>query len=170
MICDPRIAVAAPATFIMNRQTYMHAGGAQDSEQIWHGMTALRFDHEEILLSMVPRPVAVLAVTSDFFPIEGTRRFWELHCKNEQYIQLVEDDSVHSFTKNLAKAVAEFFSSHLLGHKVSPSANKMKPLEPSLLWCTLSGQVRSEYADSRAVHEETCTRLEEACQSPQCVE
>ena len=85
MICDPRIAAAAPTTFIMNRQSYMHTGQAQDSEQIWPGMTALGFDHEDILLMMAPRPVQVQAVKWDFFPIEGTRRtvarckrFWDM--------------------------------------------------------------------------------------------
>lgn len=73
MVCDPRMAAAAPATFIMNRRSYIYSGNAQDSEQIWPGMTALGFDHEDILMAMAPRPVLVLAVSSDFFPIEGTR-------------------------------------------------------------------------------------------------
>ncbi|MDO8685292.1 MAG: prolyl oligopeptidase family serine peptidase, partial [Clostridiales bacterium] len=73
MIFDPRIAAAAPATFIMNRRTYMYTDGAQDAEQVWSGMTALGFDHEDILMAMIPKPVLVLAVKSDFFPIEGTR-------------------------------------------------------------------------------------------------
>ena len=74
MLGDPRIAAAAPATFIMDRRSYMWCGQAQDSEQIWPGFTADGFDHEDILLAMAPKPVCVLAVTSDFFPIEGTRR------------------------------------------------------------------------------------------------
>lgn len=67
MVCDPRIAAAAPATFIMNRRTYLFAGGAQDAEQIWPGMSALGFDHEDILLAVAPKPVRVLSVQYDFF-------------------------------------------------------------------------------------------------------
>ena len=74
MMADPRIAAAAPATFIMNRDSYQRTGQSQDAEQIWSGFTGGGYDHEDILLAMAPKPVCVLAVTSDFFPIEGTRR------------------------------------------------------------------------------------------------
>ncbi|MDF2720089.1 MAG: hypothetical protein K0R28_7014, partial [Paenibacillus sp.] len=91
MVCDDRLAAAAPATFIMNRQQYMHAGGVQDAEQIWAGLTAAGFDHEDLLLSFAPKPLLVLAVQYDFFPIEATRRtvarcgrFWDMHGKSEQ--------------------------------------------------------------------------------------
>ncbi|HEY9250035.1 MAG TPA: prolyl oligopeptidase family serine peptidase, partial [Rariglobus sp.] len=104
MICEPRIAAAAPGTFIMNRESYLFAGQAQDAEQIWPNMSALGFDHEDILLGMVPRPVLVLAVTGDIFPIEGTRRtvqrcrrFWDMYgCGGG--LQLAEDESHHMYT------------------------------------------------------------------------
>jgi hypothetical protein len=70
MIADTRLAAAAPGTFVMNRQTYMYTGGAQDAEQIWPGFTAAGYDHEDILLGMAPRPVRVLAVEN----LESLRR------------------------------------------------------------------------------------------------
>jgi cephalosporin-C deacetylase-like acetyl esterase len=165
MLSDPRIAAAAPATFVMSRQTYLYAGQAQDSEQIWPRFTALGFDHEDILLAMVPRPVLALAVTWDFFPIEGvrrtverTRRFWELYGKSS-YIDLVEDDSDHHYTRRMAKATAEFLSYHLLGEKVTPPEEGIQAIEPSKLWCTETGQVRGEIAEARAVFDENCARL-----------
>jgi hypothetical protein len=167
MICDPRVAAAAPATFIMNRQTYMHANQAQDAEQIWPGMTALGFDHEDILLSMVPKPVLVLAVKYDFFPIEGTRRtvertrrFWEMYGKDNSF-GLFEDASIHKYTRPMAKKAAEFFSWHLLGNMASPSDQEVEPITPSLLWCTKSGQVRGEMENSRAAFEENRDRVNE---------
>ncbi|NLC67670.1 MAG: hypothetical protein GX754_02555 [Clostridiaceae bacterium] len=51
MMCDPRIAAAAPATFLMNCQANMYTGIPQDSEQLWPGLTAIGFDHEDILIS-----------------------------------------------------------------------------------------------------------------------
>jgi len=166
-VCDPRIAAAAPTTFIMNRQTYMYTGGAQDAEQIWPGVTALGFDHEDVLLMMTPKPVRVLAVTSDFFPIEGTRRtvarckrLWEIYGKAD-CVDLVEDQSTHIFTPTLAKAAAEFFSLHLLGKKVTPSDDGIAELPPSDLWCTQSGETRGEIPGVRFVYEENCDRLAE---------
>ncbi|NSW91442.1 MAG: prolyl oligopeptidase family serine peptidase [Firmicutes bacterium] len=167
MMCDPRIAAAAPATFLMNRQTYMYTDMPQDSEQIWPGLTARGFDHEDILISMVPKPVLVLAVTSDFFPIEGTRRtvertrrFWEMYGKKDN-LKLFEDDSDHRYTRPMAKAAAEFFSEHLLGQKISPDDESINPIEPSILWCTISGQVKGDMDNARTVYDENCDRLKE---------
>jgi len=167
MLADPRVAAAAPATFVMNRQTYMYSGGAQDAEQIWPGVTLLGLDHEDILLAMAPKPVRVLAVKYDFFPIEGTRRtversrrLWGLFGK-EDCVDLVEDDSVHHYTPLLARAAAAFFSRHLLGAAVEVDSDRIQAIAPSDLWCTSSGQVRADYPDARFVFDENLERLRE---------
>ena len=165
MICDPRIAAAAPATFTMNRKTYMYAGGCQDAEQIWPKYTAMGFDHEDFVLMMAPRPVRVLVVASDFFCIEGarltvdrTKRFWEMYGKAD-CLDIVEDESVHHYTGKLACAAAEFFSLHLLGNKITPDKDSLITPQASSLKCTKSGQVRGDYDITRAVHEENVDRL-----------
>jgi hypothetical protein len=165
MICDPRIYAAAPATFVMNRKTYMYMGEDQDAEQIWPGFTALGYDHEDILLSMAPRPARVLAVQWDFFPIEGTRqsvsrckRFWDMYGKGDCF-DMIEDASTHNYTDVLAKAVAEFFSLHLLGEKVASHHKNIEPINTKELVCTQTGQVRSEFEDTRFVFEENCERM-----------
>ncbi|MFC3772682.1 alpha/beta hydrolase family protein [Paenibacillus sp. GCM10012303] len=168
MLCDPRIAAAAPGTFIMNRSSYLYSGQAQDAEQVWRGMSKLGFDHEDLLIAMAPRPVLVLAVTSDFFPIEGTRRtvartkrFWEMYGVNHSP-GIAEDRSTHAYTRPLADAAAEFFAKHLS----VPGRDTRKEIRIELLGqaeldCTKSGQVRGDYADARAVYEENGARLDE---------
>ncbi|WP_127587890.1 acetylxylan esterase [Paenibacillus koleovorans] len=160
MLADPRIAAAAPATFIMNRRTYLYAGGAQDAEQIWPGFSSAGLDHEDILLAMAPKPVLVLAVKYDFFPIEGTRetvdrtrRFWEMYGR-EANLRYVEDTWTHRYTEKLARAAAQFFSEHLLRRDAASGA--IRPMEPAELWCTGSGQVHG--ADSRKVYHENIDR------------
>jgi hypothetical protein len=145
----------------------MHAGGAQDAEQIWPGFTAAGFDHEDILIAMVPRPVRVLAVTGDFFPIEGTRRtvqrcqrFWKMYDRPTG-LDLVEDESTHMFTRTLARAAAEFFSRHLLRREHQPDDERIAPFEPQQLWCTRSGYVKDQFPDSVAVFEANQERLKE---------
>ncbi len=165
MVCDERIAAAAPATFIMNRQQYMHAGGVQDAEQIWPGLTGLGYDHEDLLLAFAPKPLLVCAVTYDFFPIEATRRtvsrtrrFWEMHGRAEQH-RLVEDRSTHRYTDKLAIAAADFFAQYLAGQSESVRADyreraartRLTPLAPEQLHCTTSGQVRQEFADAESL-------------------
>ncbi len=167
MIADTRIAAAVPATFIMSRRSYLHAGGAQDAEQIWPGFSARGFDHEDILLAMTPRPVRVLAVTSDFFPIEGTRatvsrckRFWEMYGRND-YLDLIEENSTHAFNANMARAAAAFFARHLLNRDAAFDEGSIAPFVPEQLWCMASGQVRGEITDAAFVHEANRERLEE---------
>ncbi len=167
MMADPRIAAAAPGTFIMNRRTYMYCGGAQDAEQIWPGMTKAGLDHEDILLAMCPKPVCVLAVAYDFFPIEGTRqtvercrRLWDL-CGKKTNLELIEDTTTHSYTPKLAREAARFFSSHLLGKAIKVNSDTIQPIEPSQLWCTSSGQVREDFEDIHAAFEENQDRLNE---------
>lgn len=172
MLADPRIAAAAPGTFVMSRETYMWTGGAQDSEQIWPGFTTAGFDHEDVLLAMCPKPVRVLAVKYDFFPIEGTRRtvercqrLWRL-CGHPSDVDLVEDQFVHNYTPKLIDAATEFFARHLLGKRsVRVLANAATPFEPSTLWCTRTGQVRSSIPGARIVRDENVLRLKELSRS-----
>ncbi len=166
MICDQRIAAAAPGTFIMNRRSFVKARGVLDAEQIWEGMSALGFDHEDILLAMAPRPVLVLAASYDFFPVEGTmetfrraKRFWELYGKPEN-LEIFVDNSPHSYTEDMARRAADFFSRHLLG-KPYENRTDMPVLEESLLNCTQSGQVRGDYQKAKFVYEENLDRLKE---------
>ena len=167
MLAEPRVAAAAPATFIMNRETYQRTGQPQDAEQIWPGFTAAGFDHEDILLAMAPKPVCVLAVTSDFFPIEGTRRtvsrsrrIWELSGRGAA-LELVEDESTHAYTPKLARAAAGFFAQHLLGKTVDLAGVEPKPFAPDQLYSTKSGQVRADFADAEFVFDATAVRLKE---------
>ncbi|HLK55183.1 MAG TPA: prolyl oligopeptidase family serine peptidase [Chthonomonadaceae bacterium] len=167
LLADPRLAAAAPGTFIMNRETYMFSGGAQDAEQIWPGFTAAGYDHEDVLLMLAPKPMRVLAVTEDFFPIEGTRRtvarckrLWGLYGQ-EANIDLVEDVASHAYTRPLARAAAEFFSRHLLGREATPDPSRIAPFSAEKLWCTQSGQVRGEMEGTVSVHEANVERLQQ---------
>jgi len=172
MLADPRVAAAAPGTLLMDRQAYQLCGGAQDAEQVWPGFTAAGLDHEDILIAMAPRPVRVLAVQYDFFPIEGTRRsvercrrFWDLAGRPDG-LDLVEDASPHAYTEALARAAAEFFSKHLLGAAVVPDSATIKPLPPEQLRCTPGGQVRAWQPEARFVFDENQDRLRALREAP----
>ncbi|MDF2721232.1 MAG: hypothetical protein K0Q59_907, partial [Paenibacillus sp.] len=165
MVCDPRIAAAAPGTFIMSRESYILAGQSQDAEQIWRSMSKHGFDHEDILMALAPRPVLVLAATADFFPIEGTRntvartkRFWELFGVANR-IGLQEDRSVHQYSPRLADAAARFFAEHLLGDRRPLETTAIiAPLDRERLNSTRSGQVRGDIDAVRGVYEENVDR------------
>lgn len=169
MVCDERLAAAAPATFIMNRQQYMHAGGVQDAEQIWAGLTAVGFDHEDLVLSFAPKPLLVLAVQYDFFPIEATRRtvarcgrFWDMHGKGGM-MRIEEDASTHRYTDKLARTAAEFFREHLSvrTEPVAPGQAPLSPLPVEQLLCTSHGQVVRSLPAAKTVLDEITARCEQ---------
>ncbi len=168
MLADPRIAAAAPGTFIMTRDSYQRTGQAQDAEQIWSGFTRAGCDHEDILIAMAPKPVCVLAVTADFFPIEGTRRtvararrLWSLFPAPAS-LELVEDRATHAYTPVLAQAAARFFSRHLLGAEADLAGFTPAPWPEETLGCTRTGQVRTEFAAAEFVFDATHARGEAA--------
>ncbi len=165
MICDQRLAAAAPGTFLMSANGWMHTGSGQDMEQIWPGLLATGFEHEDILLAMAPRPTLVLAATYDFFPIESTRdtiargrKFWDIYGKNSN-LELFEQVVRHEYTPEMAAKSAEFFSEHLLGKKVKVDNSKVMPIRTSQLFCTKSGQLRGEIEGALFVHEENKSNL-----------
>jgi hypothetical protein len=166
MMCDDRLAAAAPGTFIMNRQQYMHAGGVQDAEQVWPGWSAEGFDHEDLLLVFAPKPVLVLAAQYDFFPIEATRRtvercrrFWGM-LGREEALQIEEDATTHRYTDRLASEAAAFFSRTLNGKEWIAPAEELPALSTDSLICTATGQVRLDWPAprSRSVLEENRER------------
>ncbi|MGH7997256.1 MAG: alpha/beta hydrolase family protein [Opitutaceae bacterium] len=173
MLADPRIAAAAPCTFIMSRDSYQRTGQAQDAEQIWPGFTRAGYDHEDILLAMAPKPVCVLAVTDDFFPIEGTRRTVE-RCRRlwglfgaEEALELVEDASLHVYTPALAQAAARFFARHLPRREAEfPAA---APFPEARLNATKSGQVRADFPSAEFVFEANLERCRAAEASRQAL-
>ena len=165
MICEPRISAAAPANFITNRRTYMYVDQTQDMEQIFPGMSAIGFDHEDIVMIMAPKPVLILASAYDFFPIEGTRatfkrvkRFWEF-CGKSENIELFETKDRHCYNREMAKKAAEFFSLHFLGKCADIKDDRIKLFDIRDLTCTKSGQVRGDMDDARFVYEDNCDSL-----------
>jgi hypothetical protein len=166
MMCEPRIAAAAPCSFLTDRESWIRVGAVSDAEQVWPGLTAKLWDYEDALIAMVPRPVRVLAAKYDVFPIEGTRRIvenskrhWQIY-DSEKNIDIVEDAVEHMYSRNLAKAAAEFFAYHFLGRKkVLFDDNKVNAIESNLLWCTKKGQIRETFDDARFVFEENLSVL-----------
>ena len=166
MLADRRLAAAAPATFIMNRKYYQKTGQAQDREQIWPGLTEHGIDHEDIVLSMAPKPVLLLGVIHDFFPIEATERtylrchrIWEALGTGGD-IERFYDDSDHHYTRKMAQKSAAFFAKHLLGREIAPIDDAIvNAIDPKLLFCTSTGQVLTSIAGARTVYDENVAEL-----------
>lgn len=111
---DARIGAAAIATFVTSRASYRTFGQAQDAEQ--HLIGAGPLDHGDFLAAMAPRPVAVLAATWDFFPIEGTfdsyarARLAYDKTGSAELLSLRTADCGHGYTPPLRNEAVEFFT------------------------------------------------------------
>lgn len=159
MLLEERLAAAAPGTFVTSRGAIFDSGYAQDSEQIWRGFSEAGYDHADLLLSFAPKPLCVLSVEYDFFPIEGTRatmgevrRFWEMFGRGD-CLQSVEDRARHGYTENLGEAAAEFFAG-IFGCDAARVNVDRTPLPERRLWATRGGQVLSDYPESNTIFDE----------------
>jgi dienelactone hydrolase len=86
MLCEPRLAAAAPCTFPTTLDALFKSGNVQDMEQIVPGCFVHGPDHDDFLTALAPRPVMAGAVAYDQFPIEGSyeavnraRKVYELY-------------------------------------------------------------------------------------------
>lgn len=158
MLVEPRLAAAAPATFLTRRREYMWSGRSLDAEQHLLGGTTAGIDHEDCLIAMAPRPVLVLAVDYDTFPIEGTlaaveraRRIYRV-LGAEDRLTLLRARSTHSYHPDLARGAVEFFVQHLAGADPgSADHREPEPLPAEFLRCTRSGQVLQDRPQARRV-------------------
>lgn len=158
MMVEPRLAAAAPGTFVMRRLEYMWTGQAQDLEQIIPSGTLNGLDHEDFLIAMAPRPVLVLAAEYDYFCIEGTRASVERARRiygilgKEDNLGLATGRHTHSYSPVLAKASTEFFCRHFLSKSPSEVDHaEPEPLFPDKLNCTESGQIMLDIPDTRRI-------------------
>lgn len=167
MMVEPRLAAAAPGTFLMRRLEYMWTGQAQDSEQIIPAGTLNGLDHEDFLIAMAPRPVRVLAAEYDYFCLEGTRvsverarRIYRLFGKEEN-LSLATDRMTHQYSPALARAATEFFCRHLIGKPAAEVEHRdPAPFPPDKLWCSRRGQILLDVPDVKRTFERNLAEYE----------
>lgn len=154
MVADERLAAAAPGTYLTTRRDWLYTDCALDAEQIWPGCDNYHFDHLNMLMAFAPKPVALLAVRWDYFPIEGTRqiceeakRFYAMYDKADN-IRMYEDDSWHSYTPKLAVKAAEFFSEVFYGEKRTVHNDDLEQAPVEAIFATETGYVAGDVEDA----------------------
>ena len=154
MVADERLAAAAPGTYVTTRRDWLYTDCAMDAEQIWPGCDEYHFDHLNMLMAFAPRPLALIAVRWDYFPIEGTRqtfeeakRFYAMYGREEN-LRMYEDDSWHSYTPKLAVNAAEFFSEVFYGEKRTVRNDDMTFLPEEELYASANGYIVGDVADA----------------------
>ena len=116
---DDRVAASAPAGYITSYRRLIESVGVQDGEQnFYHGISS-GIDHADYIEVRAPKPTLIMATTSDFFSIQGSREtykevkhIYELLGKPDN-VELTEDDFGHGYTKKNREAMYAFFQKHL---------------------------------------------------------
>jgi len=116
---DDRVKASAPAGYITSYRRLMESVGAQDGEQNFYLGISSGIDHADFIEIRAPKPTLIMATTSDFFSIQGSRetyseakRIYELSGKPDN-IQITEDDFGHGYTKKNREAMYAFFQMNL---------------------------------------------------------
>ncbi len=152
MALEPRLAAAAPSTYITSRLAYQRTGQLQDAEQHLLAGTINGVDHGDLLISFAPKPLRVLAAAWDFFVPEGTdesmaragRAYAALGA--ESNLSIAWDDTVHAYSPGLQRAATEFFCAAL--GLPAPTQLDTTPLPPADLQVTRTGQVVTDHPDA----------------------
>ena len=159
MVCDDRIAAAAPATFTTTRRDILYTCQSQDSEQIWPGCAAYGFDHFEPYMIFAPKPAMILTVSADFFPIEGAYEVYDTVKKTyalygkEENLCIYEDNACHGYTQPLAVQAASFFC-RVFGVEPRESL-RLNALPDEQIQATRTGNVKGDFPDARTIPDET---------------
>ena len=171
MVCEPRLAAAAPCTFVMNLESYLHTGQPQDSEQIVRGAIAGGPDHDDYLTAMAPKPVLIGAAAYDFFPIEGTtesvrraRRIWGLYGAEDR-LEMAVAPTTHCYSPYLRQAAVNFFRRHLRGVAPDFATDSAATLPEADLNVTPAGQVLEAFPAGRTVFDLNRERLAARCEA-----
>ena len=118
---DPRVKAAAIASFITSFKTLLPGNGPQDAEQTLPRFLASGLDFADWVELAAPRPVAIVAFETDFFPIAGAKdtfeeakRFYGLFGAPDA-VQLIHGQGGHCNLGPVSPQVFAFLTTHLKG-------------------------------------------------------
>ena len=116
---DPRIRVAAVASYLTSFKELLPGNGPQDAEQTLPNFIADGLDFADWVELAAPRPYAIIAFEKDFFPIGGSKwtyeeaqRIYDLYGKKDN-LQLIAGQGGHCNLGPVTDRVMSFLMSHL---------------------------------------------------------
>ena len=153
---DQRIQVAAPENYLTSFEQLLKSKGPQDAEQNFFQSLALGLDETDLIEVRAPKPMLIVSTTRDMFSIAGTRKMFNEAKQAYQImdrpenLSMVEDDAGHESTEKNREATYSFFM-HQFNMKGEPIDEEITPFTQEALQITRSGQVRTEFPDSKSV-------------------
>ncbi|MBN2851605.1 MAG: acetylxylan esterase [Clostridia bacterium] len=155
---EDRIKAAVISCYINGRMEYLRIGHAHDSEQNVYNCMGMGLDYADFITCSAPKPIKIVSVQYDFFPIEGAvhsfnkaKRIYKLYDK-EQNVEMAIDKSEHNLTDHNREQLVKWFVKHFTSQKYV-SCNPYQYVESKEnLNCTKSGQVLYEYKEAMTLN------------------
>ncbi len=143
---DDRFTAAAPACYITSWRNQFGAKLGADPEQWPFPIMDWGWDQADVLATFAPKPLRIVSVTRDFFPIDGTRTTYrklvDLYSRlgASDNISMFEDDFDHAYHPPLREATVRFFCEQFdLAYDGQGVAKDI--LSPEELQVTFTGQL-----------------------------
>ena len=146
---EPRIRVAAAASYITSFTELLPGNGPQDAEQTLPGFIAEGLDFADWVELAAPRPYAIVAFEKDFFPIDGAKRtfaeaqrIYSLYGM-EKNLRLIHGQGGHCNLGPVTDQLMAFLMSHLFpSEKIDVQKfQQIRPTHLDRLTVTPTGQV-----------------------------
>ena len=166
MMVDDRISAAAPSCYVTERLAYMKHFHAHDAEQNLFGHIPAGFNYDDFIIALAPKPVLLLGVEYDFFPIEGLLATYEEARRvygvfgAEDNCRIFLDRTIHGLTAAHRRTGMGFFAEVLGGRRPAElNLEEDAELSDEELRCTKSGQVLIDYPDAPNVMERIVSQI-----------
>ena len=146
---EPRIRVAAAASYITSFKELLPGNGPQDAEQTLPSFIADGLDFADWVELAAPRPFAIVAFEKDFFPIDGAKwtfaeaqRIYSLYGM-EKNLRLIHGQGGHCNLGPVTDQLMAFLMSHLFpAEKIAVKRfQQLRPTNLDRLTVTPTGQV-----------------------------
>jgi cephalosporin-C deacetylase-like acetyl esterase len=145
---EPRIRVAAVASYLTSFRELLPGNGPQDAEQTIPSFIAEGLDFADWVELAAPRPYAIIAFEKDFFPIGGAkwtfaeaRRIYSLFGM-ESNIELIHGQGGHCNLGPVTDRLMTFIMANLFpGEAAVKKLERPRPIDLAKLTVTPTGQV-----------------------------
>lgn len=150
---DDRIKVAAPCSYISNRERNFDLIGANDGCQHMVGEGEAGFEISDFSIMFAPKPMLILAGKYDFVDYTGTLRAFDELKKvysvlgKSEDVQMFTDDDGHGISWPKREAAVAWFKKWFGNENPLVTDRNIITLPAAELNCTTSGQVKSFFTD-----------------------
>jgi len=150
---DKRIKIAAPCSYVANRERTLELTGAADGCAQMPNEGKEQLELSDYLMAMAPKPLLILAGKYDFIDYTGTQMaFNELKkvytiLEKPDRIKLFTYDDGHGISKPKREAAVRWFSKWMYNDNRFIKEEDLKAFAEKELLVTASGQVNTAYTD-----------------------